>query len=496
MEEKSCSPWIVNIGLEVHARVISERKLFSSSRSCPYNKPNTLVSLVDVALPGTLPVVNWYCVEQAIRTGLALNSKINQLSIFERKNYFYPDLPHGYQISQYRYPLALGGYLDLEFVEGKTKRIGISRIQLEQDSGKSIHDIHPEKSHIDLNRSGVALMEIVSEPEIRSFEEVRLYLTKLRNLLINLGTSDGNMEHGSFRVDVNISLSQNSSNLGTRVEIKNVNSFRFIEQSIRYEIDRQLELLKHGLDVKRETRLFDQKRRITSVMRPKEEDYEYCYLPDPDLPPLVISQREIERIRKELPELSGEREESFARNFSLLLSEAKFFLKDRDSFTFYEKILQSLKAREDTRVARVLFNIVVGFGNSFVTMIRTNHKDFEFLVSLVLDGKLSIEVVRNILAKFFSSHDRTSLKELIEEEKEERRKEKSNFYETVDEDVLDIVNQVIKNQSDKIREYRSGNIKLLNFFVGQVTKQINKKIGHSVSQKTVYFLVKNSLETH
>ncbi|MDZ4323010.1 MAG: Asp-tRNA(Asn)/Glu-tRNA(Gln) amidotransferase subunit GatB, partial [Alphaproteobacteria bacterium] len=296
--EGTTGPWELVIGLEVHAQVISQSKLFSGAATAFGAEPNTQVSFVDAAMPGMLPVINKICVEEAVRTGLGINAEINLTSVFDRKNYFYADLPSGYQISQNDRPIVGKGHLDIELEDGTTRRIGITRLHLEQDAGKSIHDQHPEKTYIDLNRCGVALMEVVSEPDMRSSEEAAAYVRKLRSIVRCLGTCDGNMDQGSMRVDVNVSVRKPGSPLGTRAEIKNVNSIKFLAQAIDYEAERQVAILEDGGEILQETRLFDSAKGTTRPMRSKEHAHDYRYFPDPDLPPLVLDAAWVEGIRK------------------------------------------------------------------------------------------------------------------------------------------------------------------------------------------------------
>ena len=288
--------WEIVLGLEVHAQITSKAKLFSGASAEFGAEPNTQVSLVDAALPGMLPVINRYCVEQAVKTGLGLRAQINLRSVFDRKNYFYPDLPQGYQISQFKNPIVGEGVVVIDLAGGRSVSVGIERLHMEQDAGKSVHDLSPSSSHVDLNRSGVALMEIVSKPDMRSSDEARAYVTKLRTILRYLGTCDGNMEEGSLRADVNVSVRRPGGPLGTRCEIKNVNSIRFIGQAIEYEARRQIEILEDGGKITQETRLFDPKNGETRSMRSKEEAHDYRYFPDPDLLPLVLAQADVDRI--------------------------------------------------------------------------------------------------------------------------------------------------------------------------------------------------------
>src|ERR1700733_14714973 len=337
--EGSAGDWGDVIGLEVHAQVISNAKLFSGASATYGAEPNTQVSFVDAAFPGMLPVINRECVAQAVRTGLGLNAHINVVSRFDRKNYFYADLPAGYQISQYQHPIVGEGVIEIELANGETKRIGITRLHLEQDAGKSLHDQHPSKSYIDLNRSGVALMEIVSEPDIRSPEEAGAYLRKLRTILRYLGTCDGNMEEGSMRADVNVSVRRHGeTGYRTRCEVKNVNSIRFAMQAVEAEALRQIEVWESGAEVQQETRLFDSNRGITRAMRSKEGAHDYRYFPDPDLLPLVLDQGWIEDLRAHLPELPDAKKARFMADYSLSAYDAGVLVAERTTALFYETV--------------------------------------------------------------------------------------------------------------------------------------------------------------
>ncbi|HMA49958.1 MAG TPA: Asp-tRNA(Asn)/Glu-tRNA(Gln) amidotransferase subunit GatB, partial [Magnetospirillaceae bacterium] len=337
--------WELVIGLEVHAQVTSKSKLFSGAATSFGAEPNTEVSLVDAAMPGMLPVINAYCVEQAIRTGLGLKAQINKTSVFARKNYFYADLPQGYQISQYDQPIVGEGEVILDMKDGSTRTIGIERLHLEQDAGKSLHDQHPQKSFIDLNRAGTALMEIVSKPDIRSPEEAAAYVTKLRSILRYLGTCDGNMAEGSMRCDVNVSVRKAGEPYRTRAEIKNVNSIRFMFQAIEYEARRQIDLYEEGGEVVQETRLFDANKGETRSMRSKENAHDYRYFPDPDLLPLVLSDEEIATVEKSLPELPDEKKERFMRDYLLSSYDAGVLVADQESAFFFEQVAKGRDAK-------------------------------------------------------------------------------------------------------------------------------------------------------
>ena len=342
--------WETVIGLEIHAQIISKSKLFSGASTDFGSEPNTQVSLVDAAMPGMLPVINKYCVEQVIKTGLGLNAQINKRSVFDRKNYFYPDLPQGYQISQFTQPIVGKGSIEIDLKDGSSKEIGITRLHLEQDAGKSVHDLEPNKSYIDLNRSGIALMEIVSEPDIRSAEEAQEYVKKLRSILRYIGTCDGNMEEGSLRCDVNISVRKKGEELGTRCEIKNVNSIKSIGQAIDYEFKRQIEIINSGGRIDQETRLFDEKKGETRSMRSKEEAHDYRYFPDPDLPPLDINDDWTNEIKKNLPELPDVKKAKLINQHKISSYDASILVSDKNNAEFFDKIIDGNKKRNPKNI--------------------------------------------------------------------------------------------------------------------------------------------------
>jgi len=334
--EGATGPWEVVIGMEVHAQVTSNAKLFSGASTEFGGEPNSHVSLVDAAMPGMLPVINEGCIAQAIRTGLGLKAKINFNSIFDRKNYFYPDLPQGYQISQYKSPIVGEGEVIVDLLSGERVTVGIERLHLEQDAGKSLHDQHPKYSYVDLNRSGVALMEIVSKPDLRSSDQAKAYVTKLRTIMRYLGTCDGNMEEGSLRADVNVSVRRPGEPLGTRCEIKNVNSIRFIGQAIEHEARRQIDILEEGGVIHQETRLFDAKTGETRTMRSKEEAHDYRYFPDPDLLPLELTQDYVDRLGQDLPELPDAKRARFIADYGLSPYDADVLIAERESADYFE----------------------------------------------------------------------------------------------------------------------------------------------------------------
>jgi aspartyl-tRNA(Asn)/glutamyl-tRNA(Gln) amidotransferase subunit B len=453
-------PWEVVIGLEVHAQVVSASKLFSGAATAFGAEPNAQVSLVDAAFPGMLPVINRVCVEQAVRTGLGLNAKINKRSIFDRKNYFYPDLPAGYQISQYKNPIVGEGVLLLDLEDGGRREIGIERLHLEQDAGKSIHDRHPRQTYVDLNRAGVALMEIVSKPDLRSAAEAGAYLRKLRAILRYLGTCDGNMEEGSMRADVNVSVRRPGEPLGTRTETKNVNSIRFVQQAIQYEARRQVELIEGGGAVVQETRLFDPDAGRTRQMRSKEEAHDYRYFPDPDLLPLLLEDGLIERLRAELPELPDQKQQRYQAELGLSAYDAGVLVVEKESAEFFEAVAAG-------RDAKVAANWVMGdfFG-------QLNRADLEVsespitaaqlggLLDLVADGTLSGSLAKQVFQKMFQSGRDA---EAVVEEEGLRQVSDAGEIEA-------LVERIVAENPDKADEVRAGKAKLLGWFVGQVMK--------------------------
>src|SRR5215470_16973784 len=349
--------WEVVIGMEVHAQVTSQSKLFSGASTAFGGEPNSYVSLVDAAMPGMLPVINEECIKQAVRTGLGLKARINLKSVFDRKNYFYPDLPPGYQISQYKSPLVGEGEVVVDLPDGETATVGIERLHLEQDAGKSLHDRHATMSLVDLNRAGVALMEIVSKPDLRSSEDAKAYVAKLRSILRYLGTCDGDMEKGNLRADVNVSVRRPGAALGTRCEIKNVNSIRFIGQAIEYEARRQVEILEDGGRIDQETRLFDAVKGETRSMRNKEEAHDYRYFPDPDLLPLELTAAYVDDLKAHLPELPDEKKARFASGYGLSAYDAGVLTAERDTADFFEAVA---KGRDAKAAANWVINELAG----------------------------------------------------------------------------------------------------------------------------------------
>ncbi len=458
--EGETGKWEIVCGLEVHAQVISKAKLFSGASTEFGGEPNTQVSPIDAGMPGMLPVINIFCVEQAVRSGLGLRAEINRFSVFERKNYFYPDLPNGYQISQYQHPIVGRGRITIELSDGRTKEIGITRLHLEMDAGKSLHDVLPEETLIDLNRSGVALMEIVSEPDIRSPEEAVAYMKKLRSILRYLGTCDGNMEQGSLRCDANVSVRRaGSTELGTRTEIKNVNSMRFIARAIEYEARRQVEILESGGVVEQETRLFDAARGVTRSMRTKEEAHDYRYFPDPDLLPLELSEEFIERIRRTLPELPDEKKERFVREYGLSAYDAGVLVAEREVADWFEA---AARGRDAKQVANWVITELFGALNRAgldITRSPVKPEQLGRLLDLLNEGTLSGPLAKKAFAIMFESG-----------EDPDTVVERHGLRQVTDTAALEpVVERVIAEHPKQVETYRK-NPKVIGWFVGQVMK--------------------------
>ncbi len=389
-------PWEVVIGMEVHAQVTSKSKLFSGASTEFGAEPNSHVSLVDAAMPGMLPVINEECIRQAVRTGLGLKAQINLYSVFDRKNYFYPDLPQGYQISQYKHPIVGEGRVIIDMKDGYSFDVGIERLHLEQDAGKSLHDQHPDYSFVDLNRAGVALMEIVSRPDLRSSDEARAYITKLRTILRYLGTCDGNMEQGSMRADVNVSVRKPGDPLGTRCEIKNVNSIRFIGQAIDYEARRQVGVIEDGGTIDQETLLFDPKTGETRPMRSKEEAHDYRYFPDPDLLPLELTQDYVDGLSQALPELPDEKRARFIDDFGLPAYDAGVLVAEREAAEFFES---AAKGHDAKMVANWIMGDLFGALNRLNKTITESPVSAQYLgemASMITKGEISGRIAKDV----------------------------------------------------------------------------------------------------
>ncbi|MCC7426749.1 MAG: Asp-tRNA(Asn)/Glu-tRNA(Gln) amidotransferase subunit GatB [Alphaproteobacteria bacterium] len=459
--------WEVVIGLEVHAQVISNAKLFSGAATAFGAEPNTQVSFVDAAFPGMLPVINRECVAQAVRTGLGLNAEINLVSVFDRKNYFYADLPAGYQISQYSRPVVGKGTILLDMPDGTTREVGITRLHLEQDAGKSLHDQHPAKSLIDLNRAGVALMEIVSEPDMRSPEEAGAYLRKLRTILRYLGTCDGNMEEGSMRCDVNVSVRKPGEGFRTRCEVKNVNSVRFVMQAIEVEALRQVRVWEEGGAVEQETRLYDANKGQTRSMRSKEHAHDYRYFPDPDLLPLVLDPAWVEELKRGLPELPDARKARYMRDFGLSAYDAGVLVLEQETAAYYEAVAKG-------RDAKLAANWVMG--DLFAALNKTGRSienspvsagNLGRLLDLMADNTISGRIAKQVFETMIEAGTDPDPAAIVEAE---------GLRQVTDTGAIEAaVDAVMAKNADKVAEYRSGKDKLFGFFVGQVMKAMAGK---------------------
>ena len=470
----------VIIGLEVHAQVSSNSKLFSGSATKFGAEPNSQVSLIDSAFPGMLPVINKECINQAIRTGLGLNAKINNNSVFDRKNYFYADLPQGYQISQYKNPIVGEGKVLLDMPYG-SKEIGIERLHLEQDAGKSIHDMDPTSTYVDLNRSGIALMEIVSKPDLRSPDEVNAYIKKLRTIMRYLGTCDGNMQEGSLRADVNVSVRKvGDKKLGTRCEIKNVNSIKFMQMAIEYESNRQVEMLDEGKKIDQETRLFDTKKNETRSMRSKEDAHDYRYFPDPDLLPLKVEQKLIDDLKKTLPELPDNKKERFINDYGLNSYEATVLVSEKDISDYYEEVAKlSDKKLAATWMMGDLFAMLNDKGLN-ISNSPISAKNFAELVRSIKSGEISGRIAKEVFEIMIESGENP--KKIIES--------KGMKQQSDPKELEKIINEILTKNKDKVDQYKSGKEKLFGFFVGQVMKQSGGKANPQLTNEILKKLLK------
>jgi aspartyl-tRNA(Asn)/glutamyl-tRNA(Gln) amidotransferase subunit B len=461
--------WEVVIGMEIHAHVTSKSKLFSGASTEFGGAPNSHVSLVDAAMPGMLPVINEECVRQAVRTGLGLNAKINLRSVFDRKNYFYPDLPQGYQISQYKSPIVGEGEVTVELDGGKTATIGIERLHLEQDAGKSLHDQSPTQSYVDLNRAGVALMEIVSKPDLRDAEQAKAYIAKLRSILRYLGTCDGDMEKGSLRADVNVSVRRPGEPLGTRCEIKNMNSINFIGQAIEYEARRQVEILEDGGSIDQETRLFDPNKGETRSMRSKEEAHDYRYFPDPDLLPLEFSEAYVAGLKADLPELPDQKKARFIADFSLSPYDASVLVAERESAEFYETVLAKLKnrGRDGKLAANWVINELFGRLNKEARDIAASPVSAEQLadiLDLIGEGTISGKIAKDLF-------------EIVWQQGGDPRAlvEARGMKQVTDLGAIEkVIDDIISAHPDKVAQAKA-KPQLAGWFVGQVMKSSGGK---------------------
>jgi aspartyl-tRNA(Asn)/glutamyl-tRNA(Gln) amidotransferase subunit B len=456
--------WEIIIGLEVHAQVLSKAKLFSGSSAEFGGEPNAHVSTVDAAMPGMLPVINKYCVEQAVRTGLGIKAQINNYSVFDRKNYFYPDLPQGYQISQYKQPVVGEGQVTIDLDDGKSSVIGIERLHLEQDAGKSLHDQHPNMSFVDLNRSGCALMEIVSRPDMRSADEAKAYVTKLRQIMRYLGTCDGNMEQGSMRADVNVSVRRPGADFGTRCEIKNVNSIRFMGQAIEYEARRQIGILEDGGKIDQETRLYDPKKGETRSMRSKEEAHDYRYFPDPDLLPLELEQAWVDDIAKSLPELPDDKKARFMQSYGLAAYDASVLVSERASADYFECVA---KGRDGKLAANWVINELFGRLNKEGKTVETSPvsaAQIGGIVDLISANTISGKIAKDLFEIIWTEGGVPA--DIVE---------KRGLKQVTDMGAIEkAVDEIVAANPDKA-EAAKAKPNLLGWFVGQVMKSTGGK---------------------
>jgi aspartyl-tRNA(Asn)/glutamyl-tRNA(Gln) amidotransferase subunit B len=469
--------WEMVIGLEIHAQVNCKSKLFSGSATDFGASPNSQVSYVDAAMPGMLPVINNEAVNQAIKTGHALNAKINNISIFDRKNYFYPDLPQGYQISQFKSPIVGEGWIVIDLGKGETKKIGIERLHLEQDAGKLMHDQHPRLSFVDLNRSGIPLMEIVSMPDMRDWEEAGAYLRKLRSIVRYIGSCDGNMDQGSLRCDANISVRRPGEEFGTRCELKNINSVKFMMKAVEYEAYRQIEIIENGGEVKQETRLYDPNKNETRSMRSKEEAHDYRYFPDPDLLPLNISNERIEKYKKELPELPDQKRERFQKDFGLSFYDADVLTADKSYADFFEIVS---KNRDTKFVANWIITNFFAMLNEVEKNVEespVNAEQLGELFDLIKEGTISGRTAKEVFEEMFTKGGNAG--DIVDAK---GLKQISNT-----DELESMAKNIIEENTDQVAKFKNGNEKLFGWFVGQMMKSTggtaNPKVVNEILKK-------------
>ena len=463
--EGETGAWEIVVGLEVHAQVVSRAKLFSGASAEYGGAPNSHVSFVDAAFPGMLPVINQECVAQAVRTGLGLNARINPISRFDRKNYFYADLPQGYQISQFEHPIVGAGSVEIELADGSTTSIGVTRLHLEQDAGKSLHDQHPSKSYIDLNRSGVALMEIVSEPDIRSPEQAGAYIRKLRAILRYLGTCDGNMEEGSLRADVNVSVRRPGEPFRTRCEVKNVNSIRYVMQAIEAEAARQVKVWESGGAVMQETRLFDPARGETRSLRSKEDAHDYRYFPDPDLLPLVLDEAWIETLRANLPELPDAKRARFVSDYGLSPYDAAVLVADQETAAFYETVATGRDPKQAANWMTGDFFAALNRTGRAIADTPVSAENLGALLDLLADDTINGRIAKEVFEAMVETGEAPGA--IVKSR---------GLRQVTDASAIDAaVASILAANQDKVAEYKSGKDKLFGFFVGQTMKAMAGK---------------------
>lgn len=473
MIQGATGEWEIVLGLEIHAQVTSNAKLFSGASTAFGADPNSQVSFVDGGMPGMLPVINERCVEQAVKTGMGLNAEINLTSVFDRKNYFYPDLPQGYQISQFKQPIVGRGHVDIDLSDGTTKRIGVERLHLEQDAGKSVHDQHPTMSYVDLNRSGVALMEIVSKPDMRSADEAKAYLTKLRQILRYLGTCDGNMDEGSMRADVNVSVRRPGADFGTRCEIKNVNSIRFVGQAIEYEARRQIAILEDGGSIDQETRLFDPGKGETRSMRSKEEAHDYRYFPDPDLLPLEFDDAFIEELAADLPELPDDKRARFMAE-GLTAYDASVLVSEKAVADYFEQVAEGRDAK--TAANWVINDLLGALNKAGQTIDETpvSPDQLGAIIDLIKEGTISGKIAKELFEIVWSEGGDPA-----------RVVEERGMKQVTDTGAIEAeVDAVIAANPDKVEQARE-KPNLAGWFVGQVMKATGGKANPQAVQALV-----------
>ena len=474
--ETAKGKWEVVVGLEIHCQIISKSKIFSGASTEFGDEPNTNVSFIDAGMPGMLPVLNKECVHQAVKTGLGLNAKINKYSEFSRKNYFYADMPTDYQITQFRYPIVGEGYISVDLSDGTSKTIGIERMHIEQDAGKSIHDLSPTKSFIDLNRAGVGLMEIVTKPDFRSPEEAGAFLRKLRSILRYLGTCDGNMDEGSMRCDVNVSVRPyGSSEYRTRCEMKNVNSVKFVMQAIENEAKRHVEVYESGGKIEQETRQFDPNSGLTKVMRKKEFAHDYRYFPEPDLPPLILSDEYINSIKAEMIELPDAKKQRFMETMGLTAYDAMVLCENKENADFFEKAAHGHNAKKVANWIMSDFFAMLNKKHLDISQSPVSAENLGALVELICKEVISGKIAKDVFEIMCETG-----------ENPEKIVEERGLKQVTDTSAIEaIINQIIAENPDNVAAYKAGKTNLAGWFVGQTLKLSQGKANPQIVNKLV-----------
>ena len=476
------SNWETVIGLEIHVQLLTKSKIFSSSSTSYGKDPNKQASYVDLGMPGTLPVLNKSVIRKAVEFGLAIDAKIARKSIFARKNYFYPDLPKNYQISQLDLPIVEGGYIEIKDSDNKNKKINITRAHLEEDAGKSIHSDENNCTYIDLNRAGTPLLEIVSEPEMQSANEAVSYMKKIHSIVTYLKISDGNMQEGSFRCDANVSIRKvGDKKLGTRTELKNINSFKFVEKAINYEVQRQIDLLEEGKKVTQETRLYDENKNITKSMRSKEEANDYRYFPDPDLLPIEINDDYILEIQKTLPELPEVKIQNYKSNYDFTDEQINIILSNSEITNFVDKILPISKISAKKLINYFISTVYIKLNKENLNLLEDDlkPKDFYMLIELIENKTIAKNNLKVIIDELWGNNKDISF--IIEKHINENANDDAEL-------INKLIKSIVEKNDKQVKEYKNGKTKIIGFFVGQVLKEAKGADPSDIKEKLIKLL--------